>query len=186
MTDNFIGELRVFGFGRVPRHWLPCNGQTLAVQQYQALFALLGFTYGGDGKNNFALPDLRGRVTVGAGQAAGGGIVFQRGQKGGAESITLTPAQTPPHVHAIIASTSTTTTTQTPKGNFIGVATATSVAQPFNLYGQSPSSPADPNWVPLHSSAIGLSGSGGAHENRQPILALQICIATTGVWPPRD
>lgn len=185
MTDNFLGELRVFAFGRVPRHWLPCNGQLLALQQYQALFALIGYTFGGDGKTNFALPDLRGRVAVGTGQAQGG-TLFQRGQKGGAETITLTPAQTPPHIHAIIASTSTTTTTAGPNGNYIGVATATPVAPPFDLYGQSPPSPADSNWVPLHSSAIALSGSGGAHENRQPVLALQICIATAGVWPSRN
>lgn len=187
MTDNFLGELRVFSFGRVPRGWLPCNGQMLTIQQYQALFALIRNTYGGDGKVNFAVPDLRGRVAVGLGQSVPGGTVFQPGQKGGAETVTLTAAQTPPHNHMIVASQSTTTTGQAPSGNYIGVATASAAGvQPFNLYAPSPSTPTDPNWVPLHSSTISQSGGGGPHENRQPILALQICMATQGIWPSRN
>lgn len=187
MTDNFLGELRVFAFGRVPRNWLPCNGQILAVQQYQALFALLRTTFGGDGKTNFALPDLRGRVAVGTGQSAPGGTVFQLGKTGGSETVTLTPSQTPPHVHSIVASQATTTVGQAPAGNYIGVASpSTAGVQPFNLYAPRPTSPNDPNWVPLHSSTISSSGGGGGHENRQPILALQICIATQGLWPSRN
>lgn len=187
MTDNFLGELRVFSFGRVPRGWIPCQGQLLTITQYQALYALLQTTYGGDGKVNFALPDLRGRVAVGLGQSATSGTVYQRGQKGGAETVTLTPAQTPPHSHDIIASQSTTTTGQAPTNNYIGVATAgAGGVQPFNLYAPAPTNPSDSNWVPLHSSTISSSGGGGAHENRQPILALQICIATMGIWPTRN
>ena len=186
MTDNFVGELRVFAFGGVPRGWLPCNGQLLTVQQYQALFALIRNTFGGDGKNNFALPDLRGRVAIGTGQAESGATMFQLGQNGGTESVSLTAAQTPPHVHAIVASKSTSTTAQAPAGNYIGVATATAAAQPFNLYAPSPASPTDANWVPLHGSTIAPSGGGGPHENRQPVLGLQICIATLGLWPSRN
>lgn len=187
MTDNFLGELRLFSFGQVPRDWLPCNGQLLTVQQYQALFALLHNTYGGDGKVNFALPDLRGRVAVGTGQSAGGATVFQLGKTGGTETVTLTAAQTPPHNHAIVASQSTTTTAPSPRDNYIGVATGSTAApQPFNLYAPSPATPTDANWVPLHTSTISSSGGGGGHENRQPILAFQICIATRGLWPPRD
>lgn len=186
MTDNFVGELRVFSFGGIPRNWLPCNGQLLRIQEYQALYALIRTTFGGDGKSTFALPDLRGRVAVGTGQAPDSGTVFQLGKTGGAETVTLTPAQTPPHVHAVIASTSTTTTSQAPAGNYIGVATPTPAAQPFNLYGPTPTSPTDANWVPLHSATITPSGGGGAHENRQPVLALQICIATLGLWPSRN
>ncbi len=187
MTDNFLGELRVFAFGRNPRGWLPCQGQLLTIQQYQALYALINTTYGGDGKVNFAVPDLRGRVAVGLGQSAVTGTVYQRGQKGGAETVTLTAAQAPPHNHVIVASQSTTTTGQAPANNYIGVATAGAGGiQPFNLYAPSPTSPNDPNWVPLHSSTISSSGGGGAHENRQPILALQICIATQGIWPSRN
>ncbi|KJV09086.1 hypothetical protein VZ95_13685 [Elstera litoralis] len=187
MTDNFIGELRVFAFGRVPRGWLPCNGQILTIQQYQALFALLHNTYGGDGKVNFALPDLRGRVAVGMGQSQAGGTVFQLGKTGGAEGVTLTPAQMPPHIHTLVASQSTTTTAANPSGNYIGLAAASGAGTPpFNLYSSSPSSPTDPNWIPLHTSTISSSGGGAPHENRQPILALQICIATQGIWPPRN
>lgn len=187
MTDNFLGELRVFSFGRVPRGWLPCEGQLLTIQQYQALYALLRTTYGGDGTVNFAVPDLRGRVAVGLGQSIGGGTVYQPGQKGGSETVTLTAAQTPPHSHGIVASQSTTTTTQAPANNYIGVATTgAGGVQPFDLYATSPTNPNDPNWVPLHSATISSSGGGGAHENRQPILALQICIATQGIWPSRN
>lgn len=187
MTDNFLGELRVFSFGRNPKGWLPCEGQILTIQQYQALYALLRTTYGGDGKVNFALPDLRGRVAVGLGQSVTSGSVYRPGQKGGAESVTLTAAQTPPHSHGVVASQSTTTTTQVPSNNYIGVATAGAGGiQPFNLYAPSPATPNDPNWVPLHSATISSSGGGGPHENRQPILALQICIATTGIWPTRN
>lgn len=186
MTDNFVGELRVFAFGGVPRGWLPCNGQLLMVQQYQALFALIHNTFGGDGKINFALPDLRGRVAIGMGQSEPGATIFQRGQTGGAESVTLNAAQTPPHVHTIVASKSTSSTSQAPAGNYIGVATATPAAQPFNLYAPTPASPTDTNWVPLHSSTIAPSGGGGPHENRQPVLGLHICIATLGLWPSRN
>ncbi len=187
MTDNFLGELRLFAFGGVPKGWLPCNGQTLEVQKYQALFALLHNTFGGDGRVNFALPDLRGRVAVGPGQSAAGGTVFQLGKTGGTETVTLTAQQTPPHNHTMVASQSTATTAAGPNGNYIGVATPGAAApQPFNLYGPSPTSATDPNWVPLHTSTISASGGGGPHENRQPILAVQICIATQGIWPPRN
>ncbi|WP_395825071.1 phage tail protein [Elstera sp.] len=187
MTDNFLGELRVFAFGRVPKGWLPCNGQILTIREYQALFALLNNTYGGDGKVNFALPDLRGRVAVGTGQSSAGPTNYQLGKTGGTETVTLTAAQTPPHNHAIVASQSTVTTSPNPKDNYIGVATGNAAApQPFNLYAPSPSTPTDPNWVPLHTSTISQVGGNGAHENRQPILALQICIATQGIWPPRN
>lgn len=187
MTDNFVGELRVFAFGKTPKGWLPCNGQILPVQQYQALFALLNNRYGGDGRTTFGIPDLRGRVAIGTGQAAQGGTVFQLASTGGSETVTLTAAQTPPHTHGIIASTSTTTTAPAPLGNYIGTAVAGKAGTPpFNLYAPSPTSPNDPNWVPLHTSTISTSGGGGAHENRQPIMALQICIAALGLWPSRD
>ncbi|CCG40579.1 phage tail protein [Magnetospirillum molischianum] len=187
MTDNFLGELRFFSFGRVPRGWLPCNGQILTIQQYQALFALIQNTYGGDGKVNFALPDLRGRVAVGMGQSAAGGTIFQRGKTGGSETVTLTATQIPPHVHEVIASQSTATTAQAPSNNYIGVATASPAGtQPFNLYAPSPTSSTDSNWVQLHSSTISSSGGAVPHENRQPVIALQACIATQGLWPSRD
>lgn len=187
MTDNFLGELRVFAFGKIPRHWLPCDGQLLEIKQYQALFTLLGIKFGGNGTTNFNLPDLRGRVAVGTGQAPTGGTVFQLGKNGGTETVTLTAAQTPPHNHMIVASQSTTTTAAIPKDNYVGVATASATGvQPFNLYAPSPTTPTDANWVPLHTSTISPSGGGGAHENRQPILAVQICIATQGIYPPRN
>lgn len=186
MTDNFIGELRTFAFGRAPKGWLPCNGQILKIQQYQALFALIHSMYGGDGKDTFALPDLRGRVAIGAGQSPYTGTVFQLAAKGGTETVTLTAAQTPSHNHLLVASTSTVTTAQAPSGNYIGVATPSPAALPFDLYAPAPDTAGDPNWVPLHKSTFSSTGGGGAHENRQPVLPLQICIATMGIWPARN
>jgi len=184
MSDNFLGELRLFAFERIPRNWLPCNGQILTIQKYQALFALLHNTFGGDGKVNFALPDLRGRVAVGTGQSDAGATIYQLGKTGGTETFTLMGPQTPPHNHPVVASQSKTTTATNPLDNYIGVAMASGAGtQPFNLYGTSPTST---DWLPLHASTVSASGGGGAHENRQPIIALQICIATQGLWPPHD
>jgi microcystin-dependent protein len=187
MSENFLGELRLFAFGRTPDGWLPCNGQILPISQYTALFALLHNTFGGDGKVNFALPDLRGRVAVATGQSNAGPTAYQLGKMGGAEGVALTAAQTPPHIHTIAASKATTSTTAGPSGNYIGVALASPTAiQPFDLYAPMPATPIDSAWVPLHVSTLVSSGGGGAHENRQPILAVQICIATKGLFPSRN
>ncbi|WP_428249045.1 phage tail protein [Ferrovibrio sp.] len=187
MTDNFLGELRLFAFGRMPSGWLPCNGQILTIQQYQGLFGLLSNTYGGDGRTTFGLPDLRGRVAVGTGQSAGGAINFQLAGTGGSETVTLTATQVPTHNHNVKASTSTVTTAASPAGNYFGVATASAAGtQPFDLYAPTPGQPTSADWLPLASSTVSPSGGSGAHENRQPILALQICIATLGIWPSRE
>lgn len=187
MSENFVGELRLFAFGKTPVGWLPCEGQILTITQYQALFALIHNTYGGDGKVNFALPDLRGRVAVAQGQSNAGPTNYQLGKTGGAEGVTLTATQTPPHVHVVVASQSTTTTASGPANNYIGEALASNTGiQPFNLYALTPGNPNDPSWLPLHPSTFSSVGGGGAHENRQPILAVQICIATRGLWPARN
>lgn len=186
MTDNFLGELRLFAFGKIPKGWLPCNGQILLIQQYQGLFGLLKNMYGGDGTVNFALPDLRGRVAVGTGQSPGGSINFQLAATGGSETVTLTAAQVPGHDHNVMASQSTDTTAASPAGNYLGVAMASGAGTPpFNLYAPIPGQATSTAWLPLAAATVSPSGGGGGHENRQPILALQICIATQGIWPSR-
>ena len=105
MSEPFVGEIRMFGFGFAPQGWAPCNGQLLPINQNQALFSLLGTTYGGDGEATFALPDLRSRVPVGQGQGPGLSA-YAEGQAGGAETVTLTATQMPGHTHPVRASSS--------------------------------------------------------------------------------
>ena len=143
------------------------NGQLLPINQNQALFSLLGTAYGGDGRTNFALPDLRGRAPVHMGSG------FAWGQNGGEESLALTSAQMPAHMHAIAASAAAGTTAAL-AGNVLASAS--------NLYGPSPA--AAP--VTLNAATVGSVGGGTAHENRQPFAVLNICISLQGIFPSRN
>lgn len=182
MSDYFLGELRIFPYpSTIPTGWQPCDGRLLQISANQALFALLGMQFGGDGKTTFALPDLRGRAAVGT------GLQYTTGAKGGSETVALTSQQVPAHTHAVVASTATDTPIANPVGNFFGIATAgagSAGAPPFNIYAPTPSQPA--NQVPLHPSTISTAGGGTPHENRQPYAAFRICIATTGLFPSRS
>ena len=106
MSEPFVGEIRMFGFGFAPQGWAPCNGQLLPINQNQALFSLLGTTYEGDRRTTFALPDMRSRVPAGQGQGPGLSP-YAEGQAGGAETVTLATAQMPGHTHPVKASNST-------------------------------------------------------------------------------
>lgn len=169
--DPYLGEIRQVSFNWAPKGWALCDGAVLQVSQYQALSALLGTLYGGDGKTTFGLPDLRGRVvvhpTTGYPQGTTG--------KGGAEGVSVTDAQMPGHTHLVAAST-TAPTRPTPVGNMM--ATPTSGA---NLF--APLGAATP--VPLSPSSVTTSGAGATHNNMQPFLVLNYIIATQGIWPPR-
>lgn len=182
MSEQYIGEIRLFPYNGVPQGWMKCEGQLLAIRQYQALYSLLYTTYGGDGSTNFALPDLRGRSIIGAG-AAGGAVPANPGGKGGAEVITLTVAQMPVHTHQLMGTNDVGTTANMTNGYF-----ATPKA-PVNLVNPPPTppiyGPVDGKLVPLNSNAITNVGGNGAHENRQPFLALRYCIATEGYYPMR-
>ena len=105
MSEPFLGEIRMFGFGFAPQGWAPCNGQLLPISQNTALFSLLGTTYGGDGRTTFALPDMRSRVPVCQGQGPGLSS-YAEGQAGGAETVTLAATQMPGHTHPVKASQS--------------------------------------------------------------------------------
>lgn len=174
MSDVFVGQISLFSFDFAPKRWAQCNGQLLAISQNQALFALLGTTFGGDGSTTFALPDLRGRVPIGYGASAQSGNV-QMGQRGGAEAVTLTDATLPSHTHALTA-TSQVANRRIPTGRSLATDTSTN-AEYYAIPGQV---------TPLSPSAIGPTGGSQPHENRQPFLAVNYCIALMGIFPSRN
>ena len=167
MSEPFLAEIRMVGFNFAPRGWAFCDGQILPISQNTALFSLLGTNYGGDGRVNFALPDLRGRAPT----HPGGGI--RLGQRFGAETHTLTEAEIPNHTHGVRAS-SEPTDAPIPTGNTWGV-----TSQPF--YGPAAG-------LAMADGAVGADpdGTGQAHENCQPSLALNFCIALNGLFPSRS
>ena len=171
--EPFLGEIDLMAFNFAPRGWAMCNGQLLSIQQNTALFSLLGTTYGGDGVQTFALPDLRGRRAVGAGQGPGLSP-YVIGQSGGEEVVTLTVAQLPQHNHLPIGDSGI-GTSATPGGGFWS-----SQTQVF-LYNNAPLST-----VAMSSQAIGTTGGGQPHDNRSPFLVLNYVIALTGIFPSRN
>lgn len=168
MSSPYISEIRVFGFNFEPRGWAFCNGQLLAINQNQALFALIGTTYGGNGVTTFALPNLQARVPIHAGTG------FALGQIGGEESHTLSAAEAPQHTHALRGSSATALTNVPANG-----------ALAESLLGQPYHDPDGQN-TPLASTAIGPTGGGQPHTNMQPYLVLNVCIALVGVFPTRS
>lgn len=168
--DPFVGEIRLFGFNFAPRGWAFCDGSLLAIAQNTALFSLLGTMYGGDGRTTFGLPDLRGRVPLGFGQ--GPGLTARtQGESAGSETVTLTPPQLPPHGHTVAAAS--TATTKNPAGA-VPAFTAGGTS-----YGAAPD-------LSMSPAMIGGGGTSQPHPNMQPYLALNWCIALTGIFPPRN
>jgi microcystin-dependent protein len=162
----YIGELRLMSFALVPKHWIPCDGQLLPKNDDNAaLFALISTTYGGDGVSNFAVPDLRGRVPVGSGEA------WELGKVIGSEQTTLTADQIPPHTHQLYG-----TTDSAISPNPVGAV----LASENGIYATY-----DPEAVtPLEPASIATVG-GEPHENRPPYLGLVWCIAISGFFPSR-
>lgn len=168
--DPYLGEIRCFSFGRVPVGWLPCNGQILQRSAYQALGALLGAVYGGDGTTTFGLPDLRGRTMM----HYGAGIAV--GTSAGQESVALDATSMPAHTHDMAVATVASTVPGSPTGLYLAP-----VTQPHLPYGPYQGSA---NVAALASDVVGNAGGGAAHNNMQPFLVLNYCIATSGNWPP--
>lgn len=168
MADAYIGEIRPVPYTFAPVGWAMCDGSLINIADNETLFALLGTTYGGDGVTNFALPDLRGRVPVHKGQGNGLSL-YVPGQVGGVESVTLLVPHLPQHNHGA-AATSTPANTNSPVNNMPAISTP-------NIYlptdGQS-----------MAPDAIGLTGGGLPHENRQPSLGVTYIIALEGFFPP--
>lgn len=183
MADPFIGEIRVFSFGIVPYGWAKCDGTLMTISQNQALFALLGVKFGGNGSTTFALPDLRGRTPVSFNN--GTSLIGPRaftivGQYSGTDTVTLDATTLPTHTHALVANKAAGTTSSS-----------------VNTFPSAPSIPATlayvngsvspaPPMVNLAADAVGNTGGGQGHNNMQPYLTLNFCIATKGNWPSRS
>jgi len=173
MSDQFVGEIRMFTGNFEPTGWAFCNGQVLSIAQNTALFSLLGTNYGGDGKSTFALPDLRARFPLHAGSSAGPGLTPRTvGESGGTASIALTAQQIPAHSHQLMA------TAAASGGSPAGAALAPS-ANGASIYRPL----THPVQMPLAS--VGLAGGNFPHNNLQPFLALNFIIALQGIFPPR-
>ncbi|UOQ96785.1 tail fiber protein [Hymenobacter sp. 5317J-9] len=178
MSEPYIGELRAIGFNFAPKGWALCNGQLLPINQNQALFSVIGTTYGGNGTTNFALPNLQSRVALGSGQ--GPGLQnYVLGQTGGNEGVALTPAQLPVHTHVVSGTMQAGAAADdtNPAGNYPG-------SGQRNMYSDGPKNATlgTPNFVKGQTASM---GSGVPHENHQPYLATYFVIALTGVFPSR-
>ena len=166
MAQPYVGEIRIFAGNFAPVGWELCNGQLLAISTNETLFQLIGTTYGGDGESTFALPDLRGRLPIHQGTG------FQVGEPGGAETITLTIQQIPPHTHQLIGTNDTATQTN-PGGNVHGR---------FSQANLDPYIEDVPN-VNMSPNAIAPVGGSQPHENFQPYLCVNFIISKFGIFP---
>jgi len=176
--DPFIGEIRIFAGNFAPNGWALCQGQLLPISQYAALFSLLGTMYGGNGVQNFALPDLRGRVVMGVGQGPGLSNYMQ-GQMGGKETVTLTTPQMPAHSHSVNATEIQTTTD--PKGAVPAKPVAVSPGEKVpTIYGGTP----DGNTT-MNAAMIGQTGGSQPVSVEQPYLVINYIIALQGIFPSR-
>lgn len=172
--EPFVGEICMFPFNFVPKGWAACNGQLLPLSQNTVLFSLLGTTYGGDGKSTFALPDLQGMVPIQSGQGPGLSL-YDLGQTGGSETVTLLQSEIPAHSHTLQYG-STAGTQESPVGQ-IWKDTA------GRRGGSAYTSPG--NAVMMSNEALKTTGGNSPHNNMQPYLTLHFCIALQGVFPPR-
>jgi microcystin-dependent protein len=172
MADPFVAEIRIFPFNFAPTGWAMCNGQLLPISQNTALFSLLGTFYGGDGKSTFALPDLQGNVPIHQGQGPGLSL-RDLGETSGSETVTLLQSEIPAHSHNLMSSTTNANRTA-PQGNSLA-----------KVLGATPYAPSGGPTTTLADQALMPAGSDQPHNNMQPYLTLNFCIALQGVFPPR-
>jgi microcystin-dependent protein len=168
MAEPFLSEIRIMSFNFAPKGWAMCNGQLLPINQNQPLFSLLGTTYGGDGRVNFALPDLRGRTPIHFGSG------HTLGERGGEQAHTLSISELPTHTHIAVAA-NVVPTTGTPSNTVVlsQSSGANLYAGPSNLQG-------------MAADSIGNVGGSQAHLNMQPFLTLTFCIALQGIFPSQS
>ncbi len=166
MAEPFLSEIRIMSFGFAPKGWALCDGQLLPINQNQALFSLLGTTYGGDGRVNFGLPNLQGRVPIHMGSG------HTLGERGGEQAHTLSIAEIPTHTHALGASLAVTPGTANPAGQFLG--------RGSNVYHE------PVNLTPMTPASVTNAGGSQAHLNMQPFLTLNFSIALQGIFPSQN
>jgi len=191
VTEPFLGQIFMFGFNFAPKNHAFCRGQILPIAQNTALFSLLGTTYGGDGRTTFALPNLQGRGPVGVGQGAGLSA-YDLGQESGTETVAVLPAQMPSHSHTFDASNMKGTlrcrdergNQRSPAGNVLA-RESSGVTAPF-AGGTLPAAMAPAAVGLTGAPALVAAGGNQAHNNMQPYLVLNYCIALTGVFPARS
>ncbi len=176
MSTPFIGEIRMFGFARTPDGWQGCDGSLLPISQYDALFALIGTTYGGDGQVTFAVPDLRGRLPIHQGQGLGLSN-YTIGQVAGSENVTLLPQQMPAHTHAALATTAA-ATSLTPGNTLLPAAVSGDTFYATDLTGAVA--------AVMSPQSTSAAGSSQSHDNLMPTLTVQYCIATQGIFPSQS
>lgn len=163
MAEPFLSEIRIMSFVFAPKGWALCNGQLLPINQNQGLFSLLGTTFGGDGRVNFALPDLRGRTPIHVGGS------HTLGERGGEQAHTLSIAELPTHTH-VLAATREQGNTPTPTANILADSPSQLYASPTAL-------------TSLNAGSVTNTGGAQAHLNMQPFLTLSFCIALQGIFP---
>lgn len=173
MTDPFVAEIRVFGFNFPPRGWAFCDGQVLPISQNTALFSLLGTVYGGDGKSTFALPDLQDRALIGPGQ--GNGLSdYAHGEQFGSSTVSLLESEIPHHAHGANASSD--------PGELQSPADDRTLARSSPGFAYRSGTNANTDLAP---QSLAPAGGDQPHNNRQPVLGMNFCIALQGVFPPR-
>ena len=174
MSTPFLGELKIISWNFAPKGWAFCNGQQLPINQNQALFSILGTTYGGNGQTTFALPNLRGRAPI----HTGGGHTL--GEAAGAEAVTVNIQQLPQHIHFLNGSTANATSI-VPTGNVLARGTTAVGGNPINHYSTNVS-----NLVAAHPNSVGNVGGSQPHQNMQPYIVLNVIIALVGIFPSRN
>lgn len=182
MAEYYLGQVMLTGFGYAQKGFAMCNGQLLPIAQNQALFSLLGVTYGGNGTNTFALPNLMGRTPIGQGRSPMDGSTYNMGQAAGTEQVTLNPTQMPQHNHAFMATdrAGAIATPTTPPGIYAAATLAAGGTE--NIYAP----PASGTDVALLPAAVGPAGGNLPHQNMQPFRVINFNIALTGIYPSRS
>ena len=177
MSEAYMSQVMAFAFNFAPKSWAMCNGQTIAIQQNSALFALLGTTYGGNGTTTFALPNLQSRVPLSFGNHIG--ETFALGEMSGVENVTLTINDIPGHNHIFVGASSSGNSAQAVDGSVLAtVAKGTGAGDPFYA--------AQASLQPLNTQSLSTTGGNQPHTNLQPYLALNWCICQYGIFPSRN
>jgi microcystin-dependent protein len=172
MSEAFVAEIRIFGFNFAPRGWASCSGQLLPISQNTALFSLLGTYYGGDGRTNFGLPNLQGSVPMFYGQGPGLSL-YDIGQSGGSQSVTLISSEMPAHAHSGVQANTRPAEANNPSAQNFG-------RSETNAYVSGAAN------TTLNAASTTTVGGNQPHNNLQPYLVMNFCIALQGVFPPRS